>query len=78
MPRSVSVADRGVHPGGNLGEHVAESMNKTVLAQRFWVDLFDGPGKYRTGRRDFATHAPKFDSTTGDNRTDGTHASGYE
>lgn len=34
--------DLGLHPGGNLGEHVPESMNKTSLAQRFWVDLFDG------------------------------------
>lgn len=38
----VAVADLGLHPGGNLGEHVSESMNKTSLAQRFWVDLFDG------------------------------------
>jgi hypothetical protein len=40
--RLVSVADLGLHPGGNLGEHVPRSMNKTSLAQRFWVDLFDG------------------------------------
>lgn len=37
----VAVADLGFHPGGNLREHVPEAMNKTSLAQRLWVDLFD-------------------------------------
>jgi len=31
----VSVADLGLHAGGNLGEYVAEPMDKTSLAQRF-------------------------------------------